>query len=160
MGITITRTRAKPVAVRTATRRVTRPVVSKQAGVDPATAKEKIDELLQTVAKVDAAIDLAVAQKDKAYKQIEELMRSANLSKHSNGVYDPEIYEAFSRQQRTIKPQKFRNAVTNDVFWECVDVNITRASKHLTEQEINDLSDIVPSKSEGFQFRIKAKKKK
>lgn len=100
-------------------------------------------------------IDNTVAELERANGEIEQLMRANNLASHTDGHYVTEIYEAVSRQSRTIDPKKFRNSVGDSAFWDSIEVSITKAKKHLSEKELDHISDVIPPKSQGYKYRIK-----
>lgn len=170
MQTTITRTRTRPVA--TPAKTTTTAAVLRRAPVrkvQPAAvtereeaqrlAKEEIRTLLQSVAKAEADIDVAKAALDTATTRIEDLMREHKLVEESNGVHEAIIKEAFTRRQRSVKPQILRNKVPNDAFWESIDVNLTRLATHITDAEIDAIADIVSPVSQGFVFKLSRKKK-
>lgn len=152
-----------PVSVPTAPGRLHR-VTSKNTAHTRAAAasaaKERINELLQLVAIHEETIDNTVAALEQTNGEIEALMRANNISIHTDGFYTPEIYEAVSRQSRTIDPKKFRNAVGDDAFWGSIEVGVTRAKKFLSEKELDSVSDVVAPVSQGFKYRIKKREHK
>lgn len=123
-------------------------------------AATKIRELLKSIAESDAAIDRAVEAKESALAQIEALLRDSKLPLVDDGNLLAELVEKFSRQQRTIKPKKFRTKVTNDQFWDCIDISVVRAAKYLGQKELDAISDVVPSKSLGHQLVVREIKHK
>lgn len=120
-----------------------------------AAARTRIDEILKLIAMHEDTIDNAVAELEKANGEIEHLMRQNNLGTHTDGHYITEIYEAVSRQSRTIDPKKFRNSVGDAAFWDSIEVSVGKAKKHLSEKELDHISDVVPPKSQGYKYRIK-----
>lgn len=137
--------RSKPVTADSAANRATA----------AAEARREIDEQLKLISTAEHAIDDAQADIASAYRVIEEKLRAHNLTSHSNGSHFAELVEQFSRQSRTLDPKKFRAAVANDVFWDCVSVNIGKAEQHLSEKEILKISDVVPAKLMGIILKIK-----
>lgn len=118
-------------------------------------ARAEIDVLLQSIAKIDQTIDDAVAQTEQIHAQIEQHLRASNLSAHSDGYYEVGIVESLTRQSRTIDPKKYKNQVSNDVFFSTIDVSIGKAAEHLAQKEIDAISEVVPARSLGFKFKIK-----
>lgn len=132
----------------------------KAARVD--VVRTQINEQLKLIANAEHAIDEAQAAITAAHEKVDQLMRSVNLSEHTNGVHVATIEEQFSRQQRTIDPQKFRNAVPNEVFWKSLSISIEKAKDHLSDKEINRIATVVPGKSMGYTLkisRVKVKKR-
>lgn len=130
------------------------------AAVGRIDARKKIDAQLKLIAEAERKIDDAQVQIARAHEDIEQLLRSAKLDSHTDGVRIAELIEKFTRQGRTIDPKKFKAKVTADVFWDSVEVSISKASKHLSEKELNSISDVVPSKSTGYHLVIREAKSK
>ena len=125
-------------------------------------ARAQINEQLKLIANAEHAIDEAQAAINAAHERVDQLMRSVNLSEHTNGVHVATIEEQFSRQQRTIDPQKFRNSVPNDVFWKSLSISIEKAKDHLSDKEFNRIATVIPGKSMGYTLkinRVKVKKR-
>lgn len=118
-------------------------------------AKAAIDEQLKVISKSEADIDVAAAQITQANKIIEAQLQLAGLTHHTDGVYLAEIIDQWTNQSRNIDPKKFKNQVTNDVFWESIEVSLTKAKAHLTEKEINEIADVVPSQFKGKILKVK-----
>ena len=123
-------------------------------------ARNSIDAQLKLISKAEAEIDQAQADMEKARRIIEAQLRLANLVSHSNGVYDAELVDTWTKQSRSIDAKKFRNKVSNDVFWGSIDVSISRAKEHLSEKELNEISDIVPSVKTGTILKVSLRRKK
>ena len=121
-------------------------------------ARKVVEAELKLISKAEHAIDLATAQISLSHERMKDAMFAAGLQVHEcatdYGQYIAEIVEQWTKQSRTIDPQKFRNKVTNDVFWGCIGVMIGAAKEHLTEKEINDLSDVVPSQFVGRNLKV------
>jgi hypothetical protein len=160
----IRRTRPAPsVATPTAPGRLHRVTSKNTAHTRAASAnaaRERINVLLQSIANHEDIIDNTLAEMERANGEIEQLMRANNISMHSDGHYVSEIYEAVSRQSRTIDPKKFRNAVGDAAFWGSIEVGVTKAKKHMSEKELDAISDVVPPQSQGFKYRIKKVERK
>lgn len=122
-------------------------------------AREEIEEKLKLIAKENETIDAAVARRDAVFAEIEDLMRKHRLSVVEGEDDTATMVESFTRQTRTIDPKKFRAKVVADDFWACVSINLAQAERILGEREINDMSDIVPSRSLGYSLKIKERKK-
>lgn len=160
----LTRVRVKPAA----TIAVQKPSVSaapRRMRVNATTerndmqaTREKLDALLQLIARKEAELDIVQADLDAAHKATEALMREAKLNVHSHGNLTALIEQTFSRQSRSIDPKKFRNAVSDAVFWSSIDVSVTKAARHMAPLELARIADTIPGKSTGFVFRLKRKK--
>lgn len=118
-------------------------------------ARTQIDNLLQSVAKTEAALDAAMAELQNEHAKIEDLMRANNITAHSNGVYKLGIEEQHSRMSRTIDPKRFRAQVIDKDFWACVEVSVTKAKALMTDRELDAVAVTTPAKSTGFHFKIK-----
>lgn len=159
----LSRTRAKPAApvVAAAASRALPRRMRLNAAVERETvtdARPKLDELLQLIAKKEAELDVVQAELDAAHKATEALMREAKINVHSHGNLTALIEQTFSRQSRSIDPKKFRNAVSDAVFWSSIDVSVVKASKHMAPLELARIADTIPGKSTGFTFKLKRKK--
>lgn len=160
----LTRSRVKPAAtvtiarpaVAASPRRMRMAATAERAETQDVRAK--LDGLLQLIATKEAALDIVQAELDAAHKATEALMREAKLNVHSHGNLTALIEQTFSRQSRSIDPKKFRNAVSDAVFWSSIDVSVTKASKHMAPLELARIADTVPGKSTGFVFKLKRKK--
>ena len=118
-------------------------------------ARNDIDHLLKSISQNDADIDAAWERNQRAYKEIERLLRAHNLLTHTDGAYIAQILENFTRQSRTIDPKKFKAKVGDDTFWKVVEVPIGKAEGLLTDKELAGVVDVVPGKSTGFVFSVK-----
>ena len=123
-------------------------------------AKQQIQEQLKLISDSEEAIDRATLNINAATDKIDALMREFNFTLQTNGVKTAEIKEAFTRQSRTVSPQKFRNKVTAKDFWNCIEIKISAAEKLLGEKELNGISDVIPSKSLGFVLKVRDAQKK
>jgi hypothetical protein len=153
-----TKTVAKPeVEIPTAPRRLR--VTSSNTAMETARmvmrAKAAIEEQLKVISKSEEEIDVAKAGIDQANKVIEAQLKLADLTHHTDGVYLAEIVEQWTNQSRNIDPQKFKNKVTNEVFWASIEVSLTKAKTHLTEKELNEIADVVPSQFKGRALKVK-----
>jgi lipoate-protein ligase B len=147
--------RTKPVTTPTRQLRFTSVDNAASREKAKAAARVKIDEQLKLISDAEATIDKAQEQIQRCHVEIEELLRGANMTYHSDGQSVAELLEQFTRQSRTIHPQKFRNKVTNEIFWKCAQISVTEALKFLTDREVNDLSDVIEPKSMGTVLKIK-----
>ena len=118
-------------------------------------ARELVDAQLKLISEAERQIDAAQEMLTTASREVERLLRSANLSSHCNGVHIAEIVEQFTRQSRTIDPKKFKNRVGDSVFWASIKVSMEAAESHLTEKEINSIADTIPSRSTGYVLKLK-----
>jgi hypothetical protein len=109
---------------------------------------------------LEAQLDEVMSHINEEHATVEKLMRDNNLSYHTNGVYEPEIVETFSRQDRTIDPKKFKNAVADKDFWSCVSIPVGAAKKVLSEKELATISDVVPPKLLGYFYKCKKREAK
>jgi hypothetical protein len=123
-------------------------------------AVEEIRGQLKLISESNAQIDSAQENIDAANAKIDALMRRHRLEQVDNGTLIAEITEQFSKQQRTIDPKKFRANVGLETFYACVSVNISKAEEHLSKRAVNEISDIVPSRSLGSTLKIKELGKK
>lgn len=123
-------------------------------------ARRVIDENLKSISLAERAIDDAQAQITQSTKIIEAQMKLAVLDYHSDGVKEALLREAFTRQGRKVDPKKFRNHVPDAVFWASIKVSLEAAGQHLTDKEINEIADITPSVSQGYQLKVQDVKKK
>ena len=138
--------------------RPTGPVVANSTGAKEAIHRAqglKINDQLKLIAKAEADIDDAQLRLTQAREEVERLLREANMDHHSDGVYIAEIVETFTRQSRTIDPKKLRVKAGDTAFWKCITVNIGKAEEFLSKKEMDDISDIVESKSTGFSLKVK-----
>lgn len=124
-----------------------------------ASAKEQILASLKSISDCDAAIDRAVAEREAELAKIEALMKEHRLPPVENGVLIAELKEKFSRQQTSVDPKKFRNAVAADTFWSCIDVSVTRAKEHMGERELLGISDVKKAESKGVSLEVREVKK-
>ena len=120
-----------------------------------AKAKQAIEEQLKLISKSEETIDAATEQIKQAYKVVEAQLKLADLTCHSYEDHVAEIVEQWTNQSRNIDPKKFRNKVTAEVFWDSIEVSLTKAKAHLTEKEINEIADVVPSQFKGKVLKIK-----
>ena len=120
-----------------------------------AKAKLAIEEQLILISKYEDEIDVAVEQIAQATKIVEAQLKLAGLTCHSYGDHVAEIIEQWTNQSRNIDPKKFRNKVPVEVFWSSIEVSLTKAKAHLTEKEINEIADVVPSQFKGKVLKIK-----
>ncbi len=118
-------------------------------------ASKEIDAQLKLIAKAEADIDDAQRRITAAHALVEASLRDANMTIRTDGVYVAELAEQWTRQARAIDPKVFKNRVPNDVFWSCISVNLTRAAEHLSEKEMNEIADVVPSTLVGRVLKIK-----
>lgn len=125
-----------------------------------ATALEEIRAQLKLISESNAQIDSATANIDAATAKIDALMRRHRLDQVDNGSLIAEITEQFSKQSRTIDPKKFRAQVSLETFYACVTVSVTKAEENLSKRLVNEISDVVPSKSLGSTLKIKELGKK
>lgn len=119
------------------------------------TVRAQIDEQLKLISKAENEIDEAQTIIDKANVEVEKLMLSAKIETHSDGEYIAMIVDHWTRQSRKIDPAKFRNKVANAVFWDSISVSIEKAMHHMTEKELNTMSDIVPAEFKGKILKVK-----
>lgn len=122
--------------------------------------RQTIMENLKLISDSDEAIDRAQIQKDAALAKIEELMKLHKINVQDNGEYIAELKETFTRQQRTIHPDKFRTKVTNKQFWASIEVSISKASELLGAKELDAISDVVPAQSQGVHLKVRELKTK
>lgn len=118
-------------------------------------AKAAIEEQLKVISKSESDIDAAKEQIDKANKVIEAQLKLAGLTLHTDGAYLAEIIEQWTNQSRNVDPKKFRTKTTNEVFWACIEVSLTKAKAHMTEKELNEIADVVPAQFKGQVLKIK-----
>ena len=123
------------------------------------TARRDIERQLKLIADAERAIDDATIQIERSREDIERLLRLSGLESHTDGVRIASLIEQFTKQSRTIDPQKYRNAVAADVFWKTIDVSLTRAKEFITDKEIDAIADIVRAKSLGTKLVIKEVKR-
>lgn len=102
-------------------------------------ARKAIEENLKLISLAEVAIDEATAQIDRAYKAVDAEMRLAELASYTHEGYLAEITENWTRALRVIDPKKYRNKVTDEVFWASVEVGVTKAKEYLTDTEIDKL---------------------
>ena len=125
-----------------------------------AAARTALDISLKSIAEIEREIDDASERLALAHAEAEQHMRAANISEHSDGVYRATIEEKFTRQDTTIDPKKFKNAVADKDFWACCTIGVTKAQEVLGKKEIATIADVKPAKSLGHVFSVKPVKKK
>lgn len=122
-------------------------------------SRARIDEQLKLIAKAEADIDDAQARIESAHRIIEAQLRLCNISFHSDGLFNAELVEQWTRQARVIDPKKFKLAVSNDVFWKSISVNVGEAAKHLSEKEIAEIADVKPPQKQGIILKVARRRK-
>ena len=150
----------KPAATPVRVLRVTTTNNAAERAAKTGEARATIDHYLAIVRENDRKIDEAVQSSASIYEAIEKIMRENNMTAHTNGVYETEIKEQFSRQGRTVDPKKFKANVASEDFWKAIKVSLEAAKTLMTEKELNAISDIVPATSMGHIFKIRTVEKK
>lgn len=117
-------------------------------------AKLQIEAQLKLISNAYTAIDQAQEQVDQAFKIVEAQLRLVNLTEHTDGVYRAALEEVWTRQSRTVDPKKFRAHVAADVFWDSIKVSLEKVKEHISEKELNNISDIVASKMTGRALKV------
>lgn len=143
--------------------RTARPRVANNASTREQAAKaarERIDQHMLRLAEVHRLMDELSDEQDTLHARIEDELRGANLSEHSDGVYRATVEEVFSRQTTTIDPKKFRAKVADRTFWETVEVPVGKAKGVMSLKEYNEIADVVSGKSMGYVFKIKPVERK
>lgn len=123
-------------------------------------ARVTLEEDLQSIANVEAEIDVLLEKLGGFHKKVEQTLRDSRMSSYSNGVHVAKLEETFSQQRATVDPKRFKAQVTDKDFWECVSVQVGKAKEVLGEKEFFRIADVVPGKSNGIAFTLKAVKKK
>ena len=119
-------------------------------------ARQAIVDDLKLISKNNATIDTAQASTDEAAARIEAVLRQhPTLGGVTDGKLLAELVDTFSRESRTIDPQRFWNSINEDDFWKCISVSVTEAKKVLAEKELNKISTVVEAKKTGQALKIK-----
>lgn len=120
------------------------------------TAKTDIAEKLKLISQNNAIIDDAKMETDKLTAEIDELMRKHKLNGITDGKLVAELVEQFTRESRFIDPQRFHAACVREAdFWACIEVMVTKAKEVMGTKELDKISKITPSKSQGVVLKIK-----
>lgn len=122
-------------------------------------ARAEVREDLKLLATLDADIDAIMEKREAALARIDQVMREARLTVVTGSGKTAELSEAFTRQSRTIDPQKFRNRVSNDAFWGSITVSVQKAKEFLSDRELETVSDVVPAQSLGVKLKVSDAKK-
>lgn len=143
------------------TRRITRrKVVLRTTARDSEKVQKQLDELLQSIAKLQLEVDEATQRKVDFEKQVEKLMRGYKIPKHEWGELVAQIVDTFSRTSKEVDPQKLYNKLNEKDFFSCVKVQLTELAKIMSEKEIEAIATIEHSKKTGDKFEIVRPKKK
>lgn len=143
--------------------RTARPRIAENSGTKAMReneARERINERLARIAEIHRQIDALTEEQEELDARIEDDLRAHNLTSHSDGVFETGIEQKFSRQQTTINPKAFRNAVKDKDFWDSIEVGVGKAKEVLSAKEFAAVATTVPGKSLGHVFYRKAAAKK
>lgn len=123
--------------------------------VDLVPVKQAILDDLKSIAKHHAVIDSSTAAIAESTARIEALMKEHKLPPQTDGKLLAELVDQYTKESRTIDPQRFYNSVHEDDFWPCISVSITEAKKVMAEKELDKIATKIPAKLTGTIVKIK-----
>ena len=113
--------------------------------VTGASEKLKLDTLTREMRDAQRSIDAAQRVLALKCKEAFETMRAAKIDSHSCAQGDLKIKVPSGRSSTYIAPKEFHEMVDDDEFYESVSVSVTKARKHLSGKEINEIAKVTPA---------------
>ncbi len=106
----------------------------------------ELDEQLKLISKNDDAIDEAVANNEKAYARVTELLKAGKMPGFTNGRYEAKLVIPMGKTQRTVRVADYRKKVTQAQFEASITIPVAEAKKYLSEEELKKVCDVVDAK--------------
>lgn len=125
--------------------RTSRSVTRRHAAqkVTGADVKLKLDTLTVEMRAAQQQIDAATRTLDLRCKEAFETMTSAKLTAHSCPQGDLKIKVPSGRSSTTIKVKEFHDLVSDEEFYDCATISVTKARKVISGKEVTECSTTV-----------------
>ena len=106
--------------------------------------ESKLQDQLQTCIELETKIARLKAEYEQETETLLELMEEANKSSVSNDKCEALYEQPTGRSTTTVNPAEYSEMVDWDDFISSIRVNISEAKKHLSEKELQSISETTP----------------
>lgn len=117
-------------------------------------AETEIKEDLQSIAELQEQLDSVIAAMDAHKQRIQKNLELLKVPGFTDGLWSAELKTSYSRESTVINPEQFHDAVSPEVFWSCIKVQVTEAKKHLAPAELKNISSTSPSEITGKSLLV------
>jgi hypothetical protein len=134
--------------------RVSRPVKQKEV------ATNALDAKLKSIAQRTAMIEKLAAENEAAQAELTELLSAAGMQGYTDGEWEANIVNKMTKASRVPDTGFLYKKMSLADFLSVVKVSVTELKAHMTDREIDQISEITPAIVTGQELKVQRVKRK
>lgn len=107
---------------------------------------DRMQQLLKSISQGDLATAQWAARRKGLCDELHKLMNTYRLPQLESEHGTAEVYRPKGKASNTVDAKAFYERVSEDDFFECVKVSVTKAKEVLSGKELDEITDTVPGK--------------